>query len=198
MMRLRSTAALLLALLTLACSEPPYKEMHQAEGALDAAKAAGAETFAAAEYRDARNALDQSQQAVTQRDYRLALSYALDASDRAREAARAAANHKAEARGHAERALATAENALREAEARLKTPGVARLRARDLAPARKAIATTQEALQKARAAMEKEAYLSVAPTLEAAQAQLTAAMQDLTTRETRRPTRARRTGRSGR
>ncbi|HSL21573.1 MAG TPA: DUF4398 domain-containing protein, partial [Vicinamibacterales bacterium] len=114
-MRPRRLAAIVLAATALACSEPPHKEMHQAQGALDAARAAGAETFAAAEYRDARQALTQSQEAVTQRDYRLALRYALDARERAQEAARTAANHKAEARGRAERALGNAETALRDA-----------------------------------------------------------------------------------
>jgi hypothetical protein len=194
MMRLRLAAAVLIAASTTACSEPPHKEMNQAQGALDAARAAGAEAFAPAEYRDARNALDQSQQAVAQRDYRLALSYAIDARERATEAARAAGDRKADARGKAERVLAAAEHAIRDAEARLKQPEFARLRARDLAPARTAIAGTREALQKARAAMEKESYLDVEPALEPAQAQLAAAMQQLSERETRRPSRARRPG----
>lgn len=196
MMRLRLLAAASLAAIALACSEPPNKELHQAQGALDAARAAGAETFAAAEYRDARSALDQAQQAVTQRDYRLALRYALDARERATEAARAAGNHKAEARGRAERAMAVAETALRDAEARLKTPALAKVRARDLAPARNAIADLRDALQKARAAMDKEAYLDVAPTLEPAQRRVKAAFDELAARETRKPTRPRRTSRS--
>jgi hypothetical protein len=147
------------------------------------------------EYRDAKNALDQSEQAVAQRDYRLALRYALDARERATEAARAAGDQKAEARGKAERSLVVAENVVREAESRLAAPPFAKLRARDLAPARKAIAETRDALQKARAAMQKEAYLDVAPALEPSQARLAAAMQELSERAARPPARARRSGR---
>ena len=183
---LSAALAILLALLTTACSEPPYKEMHQAQGALDAARAAGAETFANAEFRDAQQALDQSQQAVAQRDYRLALRYALDARERAQEAARAAADHKAEARGLAERAVLAAETAVRDAETRIETARAARARTRDLAPARGATENARNALQKARAAMGKEAYLEVPRMLEPTQAQLAEALRDLNARQTAR------------
>ena len=183
---LSAALAILLALLTTACSEPPYKEMHQAQGALDAARAAGAETFANAEFRDAQQALDQSQQAVAQRDYRLALRYALDARERAQEAARAAADHKAEARGLAERAVLAAETAVRDAETRIETARAARARTRDLAPARGAMENARNALQKARAAMGKEAYLEVPRMLEPTQAQLAEALRDLNARQTAR------------
>ena len=190
-MRLRLLAAAAL-LVTAGCSEPPYKEMHQAQGALDAARAAGAETFAAAEFRDAQQALDQTQQAVTQRDYRLALRYALEAHERAQEAARAAADHKAEARGRAERALAGAENALRAGDARLAAARAAKRRARDLVPLVRANDNLRAALQKARSAMQREAYLDVAPTLQPAEAQVTEALAALSTREAPRPARRRR------
>jgi hypothetical protein len=196
MMRLRSFAAAVFAALTLACSEPPYKEMHQAQGALDAARAAGGPTFATEEFRDAERALQQSQDAVEQRDYRLALRYALDASERAQDAARAAADRKAEARGRAERTLAAAESAIRDAEARVKASPLVKTRARELAPARKVIADSRDTLQKARAAMEREAYLDVGPTLEPVHARLAEAIRDVAEREARRPARARRPGRS--
>jgi hypothetical protein len=176
-------AAIFAATLASACSEPPYKEMHQAQGALDAARAAGAETFANAEYRDAQQALDQSQQAVTQRDYRLALRYALDARERAQDAARAAADHKAEARGRAERSILGAETALKDAGTQLGAARTARLKARDTAAARKALESARDALQKARAAMEKEAYLDVPGMLEPTQAQLAEALRELTSRQ---------------
>src|SRR6476646_8902770 len=64
----------LLAIASLvACGEPPDKEMHQAQGAIDAARAAGAETYAPAELKAAVDALTRAQDAVAQRDYRLAL-----------------------------------------------------------------------------------------------------------------------------
>src|SRR5688572_14820112 len=42
--------AWLLILLVIGCAEPPTREMDQAQGAIDAAKAAGAEKYAADEY----------------------------------------------------------------------------------------------------------------------------------------------------
>lgn len=179
-------ALILAAALTAACSEPPYKEMHEAQGALDAARAAGAETFANAEYRDAAQALEQSQQAVAQRDYRLALRYALDARERSQDAARAAADHKAEARSRAERAMMSTEAALRDADLRLQAARTARLRPRDLVPARGTIEQARQTLQKARAAMGKEAYLDVPGMLEPAEKQLAEAMRDLGARQTAR------------
>ena len=60
-MSLRSSAlaALCLALsLTIGCGgEPPEKEMQQAQGALDAARAAGADVYATDEYGAAQTAL---------------------------------------------------------------------------------------------------------------------------------------------
>src|SRR4026208_898399 len=57
-----------------ACAEPPSKEMNQAQGAIDAAKAAGAEAFAPMEFTAAVDALRHSEEAAAQRDYRQALS----------------------------------------------------------------------------------------------------------------------------
>lgn len=181
-MRLRLAAVTAAAAAVLACSEPPQKEMHQAQGALDAARAAGAETFAADEYREARSLLDQSEQAVAQRDYRLALRHALDARERAQDAARAAADRKAEARGQAERALAAAETAVRDARRRLEAAQTSRVRARELAPLVKAIAAAEADLQKARAAMEEETYLDVPKALEGLDARLAAVIRELDAR----------------
>jgi hypothetical protein len=90
---MRRVAALLCVLfLSAGCSEPPQKEIDRAQGAVDTARAAGAEQYAAAEFAEATTALQQAHDAVTQRDYRLALSRALDASQRAQESARPAAD----------------------------------------------------------------------------------------------------------
>lgn len=102
-----------------ACAAPPQKEMDQAEGAITTARAAGADQYAAAEFKAAEDALRRSQEAVAQRDYRQALNQALDARERAQNAAREAADKKAVARGQAERALTEAELALATAQQRL-------------------------------------------------------------------------------
>src|SRR4029078_2966791 len=84
-----------------ACGDPPEKEMQQAQGAIDAARAAGADRYAVEEYTAATEALKNARIAVEQRDYRLALNHALDSLERAQEAARQAADGKAAARMNA-------------------------------------------------------------------------------------------------
>jgi len=102
----RIVLAALLCLAGAACATPPNKEMDQADGAIAAARAAGAERFAAAELRSATEALDRSHVAVTERDYRLALSLALESREHAQNAARDAAAAQAEARGRLGKSMA--------------------------------------------------------------------------------------------
>ena len=64
--------------------------------------------YAADELKSAVDALAQADVAVAARDYRLALSQALDSRERAQNAAKAAVDARAKARGNAERALAEA------------------------------------------------------------------------------------------
>src|SRR2546428_12916322 len=104
---------LVIAALTVpACADPPDKEMQQAQGAIDAARAAGADRYAKDQFAAAQDLLKQARDAVDQRDYRLALNYALDSRERAQEAAKAAADNKATARTDAEHALTAATVAL--------------------------------------------------------------------------------------
>jgi hypothetical protein len=107
---LRGRRSLLIALaLAAACSEPPDKERHQAEGALSAARAADAATYAPTELQAAEAALQKYDDAVAQRDYRQALNYALTAQDHAYQAAKTASNEKAAARSRAEKLIADLE-----------------------------------------------------------------------------------------
>src|SRR6185295_13083398 len=112
--------AIVVAMTSAACGDPPDKEMQQAQAAVDAARAAGADRFAHEEFAAAEDALKRSHDAVAQRDYRLALNAALDARERAQTAAKQAADEKATARVAAERALAEADAALHESRAKLK------------------------------------------------------------------------------
>ena len=50
-------AWLLASLVVAACGTPPHKEMDQAQGAIDAARAAGADRYASGEYEAATTAL---------------------------------------------------------------------------------------------------------------------------------------------
>jgi methionyl-tRNA synthetase len=157
----RLAACCLLTVAVAACSEPPDKERHQAEGAIEAARAAGAETYAPVEFQDAQSALKKYEDAVAQRDYRQALNDALEARDRAYEAAKQAGNKKAEDRGRADRLVseldalvAAASTRLTSTTARPVGPSAERLRAsRDAA---------RQTLQEARSRMAHQDYASAA------------------------------------
>src|SRR3954451_16472835 len=112
--------AVVAAMAGAACGDPPDKEMQQAQGAIDAARAAGADQYAREEFTAAEDALKRSHEAVDQRDYRQALNTALDARERAQAAAKESVNRKAIARADATKALADADAALHNSRARLK------------------------------------------------------------------------------
>jgi hypothetical protein len=148
----------LLLFLAAGCSEPPQKEIDQAQGAIDAARAAGADKYAVDEYTTATAALQKAHDAVTQRDYRQALSYALDARERAQDAARAAADGKARAHSAAEARVSDISARVQQLEARIKTAEAVRVPARDLRSGKATLAEARAALQKARTAFESGDY----------------------------------------
>src|SRR5262250_2964899 len=109
MLRCRALLPLVLvAAIASACAEPPDREIQQAQSAIEAARAAGADVYAHDEFAAAQTALKNANDAVTQRDYRLALNNALDARERAQNAAKEAGERKIVARGDADRAIAAA------------------------------------------------------------------------------------------
>lgn len=130
-----------------------------AQGAIDAARAAGAEQYAAEPFKAATTALQEAHDAVGQRDYRLALSRALDAHERAQEAARGAADGKARARSDAEVAIVAASTAVQGLQTRIQAAEAARVPGRELQPALQAAAAAETSLQEARAALKAEDYL---------------------------------------
>lgn len=135
--------------------------MQQAQGAIDAARAVGADEYAHGEFVAAEDALKHAREAVEERDYRLALNHALDSRERAQDAAKEAADRKAVARVEADRALTAAGAALGEARLNLKAAETARVPARALAEPRHVVADGDRALQKARAAFADGRYLMV-------------------------------------
>ena len=161
---LRLFVALCALLSCLACSEPPQKEIDRAQGAVDAARAAGAERYAATEFAAATTALQQAHDAVGQRDYRTALSRALTANERAQEAARQAADGKARARSEAEGAVNAATTALTQLRTAIKSPE-AQKKPQQLASARKLAARVEGSLQEARAHLKAERYLDASAAL---------------------------------
>lgn len=140
----------IVSFLTTGCAEPPQKEMSRAEGAIQAAKAAGAETYAAEEFANAQRALARSEAAVEEADYRQALSHALDAFEQAELAAGTAATQKAKARGDLDARMATLSTALDEIPPKLEAAVAARVSEARLKAPRAALTGLQHALQEAR------------------------------------------------
>ncbi len=162
----RLPAWLLATLLVLpACAEPPNKELNQAQGALDAARAAGAEQYAPAEYQTAADSLKAANDAVSQRDYRLALSNALDSRERAQNAARLAAETRARVRSEVERSMAEVAALLAQVNGRMATAEKNRGPRRNLREAQQLLARVNEDVQKAGAAMKAGDYIAAQPVL---------------------------------
>lgn len=148
----------LLVSFTIACAEPPSKEMNQAQGAIDAARAAGAPEYAADEFNAAVEALARAEDAVDQSDYRLALNHAIDSRERAQGAVKLAVEGRALARGAAERAVAEVSALVGRARARLGDPEVTRLPRGSLAEPVAQIESAEESLQEARSALDADEY----------------------------------------
>jgi hypothetical protein len=161
----RLSVLLCTTLFAVACSEPPQKEMNRAQGAIDAARAAGAEQYAPESFAAATGALQQSHAAVEQNDYRLALSFAVDALERGQAAAKDAADGKARARGEGERAAAITAEALQNLRARIAAAEALNVPARELQAARDTAAAADSALQKVRTQLSVGDYLGAGDAL---------------------------------
>jgi hypothetical protein len=172
-------ASLSASLVAAACGEPPSKEMHQAQGAIDAARAAGAERYAPEEFQAAVEALQHAEAAVAQRDYRLALNHALDSRERAQNSAREAASERAQARSLAERTLAQVTAALAAATVKLDAAIAAKVPAKALAEPRAAIESVQKQVQEAGTLLGREDYVSAQKALAGRAEGLAAAGKDI-------------------
>lgn len=179
MTRWLPAACVLAALFITACGDPPNKEMDQAQGAIDAARAAGADRYAAAEYTAATDALKRSQDAVALRDYRLALNEALDSREQAQNAARQGADTKAQLRAEVERDMAQIAALIAEANTRLAAATRARVPRRVLDGPRQELAAVDVSVQKAGEAMKADDYLSAKTALQGVQERITRAMSAL-------------------
>jgi hypothetical protein len=158
-------ACLLAAFVVSACGTPPHKEMDQALGAINAARAAGAERYATTTFQAANESLDLANAAVAQRDYRLALNHALESLEQAQNAAREAADTRARIRGEVERSMAEVAGLLAQANTRLAEAENARVPRRTLTEARRVLAQVNEDVQKAGAALQADDYLAAQPAL---------------------------------
>ena len=155
--------------------------MDQAQGAIDAARAAGADRFAAEQYEAAVKALQSAQEAVGQRDYRLALNYALDSRDRAQRSAKEAATQQAVLRSASERRLSEVTALLDRAEQQLKAADAARIPRRATTTARTAITAAEASLQKAGTSIQEGNYSVSQEQLAESAAKLKSAMAEIDT-----------------
>lgn len=178
MRRVRRLGVVIL-LLSAGCAEPPSKEMNQAQGAIDAARAAGAERFAPAEFAAATTALARADEAVAARDYRQALSHAIDSRERAQEAAKVAVGARADARGQAERAISEVATLLTRAQTQLTDRSTTRANDRALREPRASVTKVEKMLQEARTALASENYAAVTTSLKGAAAELQAALTQI-------------------
>lgn len=180
-------------LLVAGCEDPPSREMNQAQGVIDAARAAGADQYAADEYNAAVESLAKSREAAEQRDYRLALNFALDAHERGQVAARAAADQKARLRSEADRLLQRAETALDLADTRLTDAEAARVPAAELGRLRKMVDNERTAIDAARARLEADDLRAAKAALEPSIARLEQTTSEIdaavAARQARRPAR---------
>lgn len=150
----RVAVPVLLSLALAGCAEPPAREYHQAEGAIEAARAAGAAEYAPEELAAAEEALTRYDAAVAERDYRQALNHALASRERASAAARKAAADKATRRGEVERLIVVL--AADVERGRLAANAAPRSQEAAVRKLRQTIADTERALQDSRAALERD------------------------------------------
>jgi hypothetical protein len=144
-----------------ACATPPDREMRQAEVAIDAALEAGAAEYAAADLQAAEEALARARDAVTLRDYRLALANALAGRERAQTARDQARQLRAAARVDAGKALERLDAAIEGARSRLDAARGSGAAPPVVAQWTDVIAHATLRLQEARAALERGDFASV-------------------------------------
>jgi hypothetical protein len=170
----------LLVLFTAACGgDPPEREMQQAQDAIDAALAAGADVYAAEELTAAEAALTRAGVAVSARDYRLALNHALDSRQRAHNAAKLAADNMAAARVEAERSITLATTGVDGMRTRLKQSDVPRLPSRTVAAVRASVVEADKRVQEARTALDRGDVKAAQAAAAAANDTLSAASREL-------------------
>jgi hypothetical protein len=112
---IRLVAPLCALAVLVACEHPPDKEIAAAEAAIAQAKSSEAARYAPDRLKEAEDALSAARQKVQDKDYRGALSSAMEAAERSRAAAQAAGAAKTVARSAAEVAQAEIQAVLDEA-----------------------------------------------------------------------------------
>jgi hypothetical protein len=161
------------------CSEPPRKEIDQAQAAVDLARTAGADQLAAEEYAAAAAGVQKAREAVDQRDYRLALSYAIDARQRAQDAVRQAAEGRKRAQQAIDGLYSEAATRANRLQALLRAAEAAHARPKDLRGARATLAEARTALQEASTAITLGKFEQGSKLLTAVRGKLDAAIAEV-------------------
>jgi hypothetical protein len=186
----RAALACVLVALAAACTSPPNKEMDQAQGAIDAARAAGADRYAPAEFAAANSALKSANDAVEQGDYRLALNHAIDSREQAQNAARVAADNRAKLRGDVERLMAEVKALATQVGAWIASPASART-PRTRRTAEQVVTQSAAEVQKAGSLMQTEDYAGAQKLLSASKERLQKVLPAAPTAPTAQSTRRR-------
>ena len=155
----RVLAALASALLLSACDQPPAKEIAAAEAALALSRAAQADAYAPELWKAAELALSQARQKVEAKDYRGALSSAMDAGEKARSAAQAVASSKLLVKGAAQMAEAEVQAALDEVAAVREEAVKAKVPPEAFAELESRVLDATQALETVASSLEKEELL---------------------------------------
>jgi len=171
-LRKSASTCLLLVLLASGCAEPPNKEMDQAQGAIDAAQAAGADRYAISEYSAATDALKNANTAAAASDHRLALSYALESWEHAQNAVRNAADAKARVRVDVDHASTELAALIVEGRTLLDTASRAGVPQTRLALPASELTAAASHLQEAGEAVDRGDYLGASAALEDVRGQL--------------------------
>jgi uncharacterized protein DUF4398 len=190
--RASACAWALACVLVVGCAEPPNKEMDQAQGAIDAARAAGADQYAKTEYDAATTTLQSSHDAVAAGDYRLALNYALESREHAQNAARDTAETKARMRSNIERTLAELDALIAKGQAQIAAAERARVPPRTLRQPAADLKAAVSDLQKPRAAVAQGDYLAADDTLKGIKARVEKVLMALNAATTSQTSRRRR------
>jgi Domain of unknown function (DUF4398) len=175
----RARIAIVAAALLAACADPPNREMDQAQGAIDAARAAGAEQYAAQELAAAVTALAQARETVAQGDYRSALTYALDSRERAQNAAKQASDDRVSIGSQTERVLTETGALLDRGDQRLAVAEAQKVPRRTITKVQSVLTNSRKTLQEASAAAERGDYQAAQRELNGVSQRIRAAIDEI-------------------
>ena len=113
----RAGAILAFVVAVVSCGSPPEAELAAAEAALESARGAGAEAYAADAYDRAKNTLSDARAKVEQGDYDAAKTAAIQAKDQADQAKSLAESTKVRVRDEAQAIVTRLSNAIGDASA---------------------------------------------------------------------------------